>query len=414
MAFSLKLFGKEVISFRSENNLENPANSINDPNIVNAFIGGESYTSFSGKSVTPKTAMTISAFWRGVDLLSTQLASLPLSVYKKENGHRIEAVDHPIYNLLKEPNHLYSSFVFHETAMLHLLVLDGNFYAIIERDENYRPVRLWICDPKQVMPIYVEGQMFYFVTGFKDPFPARDMIHVVGKSFDGLIGLTPLKYHAQTLGYSLTLQEFSQKFFKNGAHLSGVVEHPGKMTKEQYQTFRDSWERAYTGMAFTGKTGILQGGAKYNKISISPEEAQYLESRKHSVTDIARILGVPPHKVYDLDKATFSNIEQQGIEFVQDSMLPWIRRFESEYHRKLFFTDERKYMYTKFNVNGLLRGDAAARGEYYSKMTAAGIMTPDEVREKEDLNPKGGMASELHFPLNNATESQIKNSNTNE
>jgi HK97 family phage portal protein len=407
MAFSISLFGKELISYRS---LEDPANSLSDPDVVNAFTGNGVYKSFSGQSVTPKTAMTVSAFFRGVSLLAGQIAALPLSVYRKdENGHRVEAVRHPVHKLLHtEPNHLYTSFVFRETMMVHLLVSDGNFYSIIQRDGNFRPAKLWMCDPKQVFPIMVEGQMFYFVNGFCNPFPARDMIHVLGISFDGIKGLTPLKYHAQSIGYSLTLQEFSQRFFKNGANVGAVVEHPTKMTKDQYEMFRDSWDRAYAGTQNTGKTAILQGGAKLNKVGIAPEEAQYLESRKLSVTDIARILGVPPHKIYDLDKATFSNIEQQGIEFVQDSLLTWIRRIESEFDRKLFTEREKGSMYSKFNVSGLLRGDAAARGDYYSKMVGAGIMKPDEARAKEDMNAVGGLADELHFPLNNSTESQIK------
>ncbi len=408
MAFSLNLFGKEIMSYRS---LENPANSLSDPDVVNAFTGGDSFVSSSGQSVTPTKAMRVSAFFRGVDLLSSQIAALPLTVYKKDSsGNRFEAADHVVNRLLHtEPNHLYTSFVFRQTAMVHLLVEDGNFYSIIERDNNYMPKRLWICDPKQVRPIMTDGQMFYFVNGFREPFPARDMIHVLGLSFDGIVGLTPLKYHAQSLGYSLTLQEFSQRFFKNGANVGAVVEHPNKMTVDQYEMFRDSWDRAYAGTQNAGKTAILQGGAKLNKIGIAPDEAQYLESRKHSVSDIARILGVPPHKIYDLEKATFSNIEQQGIEFVQDSLLPWIRRFESEFDRKLFTEAEKRMpMYSKFNVSGLLRGDAAARGEYYSKLTGAGIMTPDEVRAKEDLNAKGGMADELHYPLNTTTESQLK------
>lgn len=418
MAFSFKIFGREVLSVSSpeaRSIAEDPSKSLTHPDVIDALTGSGQFTSTSGKSVTPTTAMTVSAFFRGVSLLAGQIATLPLSVYTiDENGNRKVASSHPVHRLLHtEPNHLYTSFVFRETMMVHLLVVQGNFYSIIERDGNFRPTKLWMVDPKQVWPVIYEGQIFYFINGFKQPFPARDIIHVPGLGFDGITGLTPLKYHAQSIGYSLTLQDFSQEFFKNGANVGGVVEHPNKMTREQYETFRDSWDRAYTGLQNTGKTAILQGGAKFNKIGIAPEEAQYLESRKHSVSDIARILGVPPHKIYDLERSTFSNIEQQGIEFVQDSLLTWIRRIESEFDRKLFTEREKGRMYTKFNVSGLLRGDATSRSNYLTSMVGAGIMKPNEAREKEDLNKEGGLADELHYPLNYTTESQL-NSQSNE
>lgn len=411
MAFEIKIFGKEILSYRS---LENPNTSLSDPDVVNSLLG-DGYKSASGAKVTPQTALSISAFYRGVALLAGHMASLPLSVYHRgADGNRAVAYDHPTYRLLHDsPNHLFTSFTFRETMMVHLLVLDGNFYSIIERDAAYRPVRLWMLDPKQVTPILVDGQMFYFVNGFAEPFPARDIIHVAGLGFDGIKGLTPLRVAAESIGYSITLQQFSQNFFKNGANVGAVVEHPSKMTEDQYRMFRDSWERAYAGIHNTGKTAILQGGAKLNKVGIAPEEAQYLESRKHSVTDIARILGVPPHKIYDLERSTNNNIEHQGLEYVQDSLLTWITRTEQEFNRKLYTGAEIGKTYCKYNVNGLLRGDVKSRSEYYSKMVAAGIMTPDEARQYEEMNTMGGMASELHFPLNSKTENQLKSS-TNE
>lgn len=412
MALSVRFLGKEIFGFEKSHetrSLENPKVSLTDADSINAFIG-EAYKSFSGANVTPNTALSISALYRGIALLSGQIASLPLGVYRRDNdGNRFVADEHPAHNLLHTaPNHLYTSFIFRETMMVHLLLLDGNFYAYIERGKDYRPSKLWMLDPKQVRPILTDGQMFYFVTGFAEPIPARDMIHVPGLGFDGIKGLTPLKVAAQSIGYGITLQEFSQRFFSNGANVGHVIEHPNVMKKDQFDMFRESWDRAYEGVQKSHKTAILQGGAKLTKVGVAPEEAQFIESRKLSITDIARIIGVPPHKIYDLERSTFSNIEHQALEFVQDSIIPWIVRIEQEFNRKLFTNAEMSFYYCKHNVNGLLRGDVKTRSEYYQKMIQTGVMKPDEARALEDMNKEGGLASELFYPMNFKTESQYK------
>lgn len=408
MAVEIKIFGKELFSFRS---LENPSTSLSDPDVVNALIsGGESLSYRPGQKITPDAALSISAFYRGVALLSGHIAAFPLSVYRKANGRREVASDHPVHYLLHDqPNPLYTSFIFREVMMNHLLLLDGNFYALIERDERYRPNRLHLLDPKKVEVVIFNGEKYYFVQGFKEPFPARDIIHVAGMGYDGVKGLTPLKVAAKTLGYSMTLHQFGDNFFSGGAHMAGIVEHPSKMTTEQYNQFKDSWYQSYHGMKNQGKVGILQAGAKYSKIGIAPEEAQFLQSRQFTVTDIARFLGVPPHKIYDLSKSTNNNIEHQSLEYLQDSLLPWLVRSEQEFNHKLFAEAERGTYYTKYNFNGLLRGDSTARSAFYSQAINSGWMKPDEARELEDFNPVGGMADELHYPVNTMTESQLNN-----
>jgi len=306
---------------------------------------------------------------------------------------------------------MQTSFYFRETALTHLLLTSGNFYAYILRGVNYQPDSLWLMEPSKVRVVLVDYQLWYFVEGVREPIPARDMIHVAGLGFDGIKGKTPLAIAREAIGQGLTLQDFASYFFANGAHVSAVVEHPAKMTTDQYNRFLESWNRAYQGMTKNGKTAILEGGAKLNKLSIPPEEAQFLQTRKFNVTEIARIFGVAPHKIYDLERSTNNNIEHQGIEFVTDTISILAARIEAEFNRKLFREDEKATHYTKFNLNALLRGDAASRASFYQAMRNVSAMTSNEIRGLEDLNPIPGAADELTFPLNMATESQLKKQN---
>jgi len=410
MSWKLSIFGKDVIDFRSES-LENPANSLSDPSVIEALTGGMKAN--TGATVNPNTALAVSAVYRAVALLSGTMAALPLHVYQREDqGNRNMALQHPAYNLLhNEPNSMQTSFYFRETAMTHLLLTSGNFFAYILRGTNYQPDSIYLLEPEKVRVVMVDYQLWYFVEGVKEPIPARDMIHVAGLGFDGIKGKTPLRIAREAIGQGLTLQDFASYFFANGANVSAVIEHPAKMNDQQYTRFRESWERAYQGVQKSNRTAILEGGAKLNKLSIPPEEAQFLQTRKFNVTEIARIFGVAPHKLYDLERSTNNNIEHQGIEFVQDTISILAARIEAEFNRKLFRENEKGRFYTKFNLNALMRGDVATRAGYYSLMRNITAMTADEIRQLEDMNPRGGEADELLFPLNMATETQLKQQN---
>ena len=416
MSYELKIFGRSILSFQKfeSRSLENPSVSLTDANAWNEAFGSE-YSTATNARVSAETAIKVSAVFRAVSLLSGTMAALPLNVYRRDKeDNRSLALDHPAYWLLHtEPNPVQSSFYFRETMMTHLLLSDGNAYAYIQRDINYIPSALVLLDPAKVTPILANGSMWYFIKGVKDPVPARDIIHIAGLGFDGIKGKTPLRIAREVIGQGLTLQDFASYFFANGSHIGGVIEHPAKMSEPQYNRFLDSWRKAYKGVTNQGKTAILEGGAQYKPVGIPPEEAQFLQSRKFNVTEIARIFGVAPHKLYDLERSTNNNIEHQGIEFVQDTISILAARIESELNRKMFREDERTTHYTKFNMNALLRGDIKSRASYYQIMRNVTAMTADEIRKKEDMNPKGGAADELLFPLNMATETQIKN-NENE
>ena len=403
--FSIK-FGKQNSETRS---LENPNTPITLSEISDTI--GNGGRSISGASVTAETALSLTAVYRAVSLISGTIAAFPWHVYRSQINGNID-IDrrHPLYFLLHdEPHPLYGSFKFREAMMSHLLLTDGNFYAIIQRAATNQAVALKIVDPSKVTVVLTtDDQLFYFITGYPEAFPARDIFHVAGFGFDGIKGRRPLQIAREAIGMGLTLQEFGQRFFANGSHLGGVIEHPGKMDKQQYDRFVESWATAYSSVMRSGKTAILEGGAKFNRIGIPPEDAQFLQTKKFSNADIARIFGLPLHMLNEMEGATFSNIEHQGIEMVQYTYLPWCCRIEEEVQRKLVKTNERGYIFNKLNMDGLLRGDNASRAAYLSTMANSGIYTIDEARAYENKNKRGGLADEIRVPLNMGTESQLK------
>jgi HK97 family phage portal protein len=408
MGFNFSIsFGRNKPEARS---LENPNTPISLDALSDVLGGGSK--SMSGAIVTPDSALTLSAVYRAVTLLSGTIAALPWHVYRRQpNGAINVDYTHPLYRVLHDaPYHLYTSYKFREMMMGHILLADGNFYGIINRDPltNQTASIKAIINPKNVRPVLAtDDQLWYFVNGYAEPFPMRDIFHVSAFGFDGIKGRTPISVAREAFGMGLTLQEFGQRFFANGSHLGGVIEHPQRMQPQEYERFRDSWERAYSSVMKTGKTGILEGGAKFNRIGIAPEEAQFLQSRKFSIDEVARIFGLPPHMLAQMDGATFSNIEHQAIELVQYTLLQICKNIESESNRKLVKTNEQGYIYSQFNLDGLLRGDSASRAAYLSTLVNAGIYTRDEARALENKNTRGGLSDELLFPLNMATESQF-------
>lgn len=407
MGFNFSIsFGSKKSEARS---LENPNTPITMESL--ADIIGNGGRSISGASVTAESALSLTAVYRAVSLISGTIAAFPWHVFRTQPNGSIN-IDrrHPLYFLLHdEPHPLYGSFKFREAMMAHLLLTDGNFYAIIQRDVTNQAQALKIVDPNKVTVVLTtDDQLYYFITGYAEPFPARDIFHVAGFGFDGIKGKRPLQIAREAIGMGLTLQEFGQRFFANGSHIGGVIEHPAKMSPPEYTRFSESWARAYNDVQRAGRTAILEGGAKFNRIGIPPEDAQFLQTKKFSNADIARIFGIPLHMLNEMEGATFSNIEHQGIEMVQYSFLTWCCRIEEEVQRKLVKTNERGYIYNKLNMDGLLRGDNASRAAYLSTMANSGIYTIDEARAYEGKNARGGVADEIRVPLNMGTETQLK------
>ena len=353
-------------------------------------------TSTSGKRVNERSAMQMTAVYSCVRILSEAIASLPLNVYRyNEEGGKEKAYDHPLFRLLHdEPNPEMTSFIFRETLMTHLL-LWGNAYAQIIRNGKGEVIALYPLMPDRMSVDRDEkGHLYYKYTKSNDDAPTMegstvvldpsDVLHVPGLGFDGLVGYSPIAMAKNAIGLAIAAEEYGSKFYANGASPSAVLEHPG--TLKDPGKVRDSWNAAFGGSSNSHKVAVLEEGLKYTPISISPNEAQFLETRKFQINEIARIFRVPPHMVGDLEKSSFSNIEQQSLEFVKYTLDPWVIRWEQALFRALLNEEEKKDYFFKLNVEGLLRGDYASRMNGYATARQNGWMSANDIRELEDLD----------------------------
>ena len=350
----------------------------------------------AGKVVTERSAMQMTAVYACVRILSEAIAGLPLHLYRYNNdGGKEKAIDHPLYMLLHdEPNSEMSSFVFRETLMTHLL-LWGNAYAQIIRNGKGEVIALYPLMPnKMSVNRDAKGELYYqYTRSFDEAGVMRDettilkpydVLHIPGLGFDGLVGYSPIAMAKNAIGLSMATEEYGAKFFANGAAPSGVLEHPS--TIKDPQRVREAWMSQFGGSQNSGKIAVLEEGMKYTPISISPEQAQFLETRKFQINEIARIFRVPPHMLADLEKSSFSNIEQQSLEFVKYTLDPLVIRWEQSIHRSLLDPEEKKRYFVKFNVEGLLRGDYASRMSGYATARQNGWMSANDIRELENLD----------------------------
>ena len=356
------------------------------------FFGG----STSGKAVTERSAMQMTAVYSCVRILAEAVAGLPLNLYRyTEDGGKEKAIDHPLYLLLHdEPNPEMSSFVFRETLMTHLL-LWGNAYAQIIRNGKGEVIALYPLMPnKMTVDRDSQGQLYYsYQRGTDEAIRDKnqtvilrpsDVLHIPGLGFDGLVGYSPIAMAKNAIGMAIACEEYGAKFFANGAAPGGVLEHPG--TIKDPQRVRESWQSTFGGSGNANKIAVLEEGMKYTPIGISPEQAQLLETRKFQINEIARIFRVPPHMVGDLEKSSFSNIEQQSLEFVKYTLDPWVVRWEQSITRALLTQTEKARYFVKFNLEGLLRGDYESRMNGYATARQNGWMSANDIRELENLD----------------------------
>ena len=355
------------------------------------FMGG----STAGKAVTERSAMQMTAVYSCVRILSEAIAGLPLHLYRYgADSSKQKALDHPLYTLLHdEPNPEMSSFVFRETLMTHLL-LWGNAYAQILRNGKGDVIALYPLMPnKMTVDRDDEGHLYYSYQRSNDEalkpnsrviLSPHEVLHIPGLGFDGLVGYSPIAMAKNAIGLAIATEEYGAKFFANGAAPSGVLEHPG--TIKDPSRVREAWQSQFGGSSNSGKVAVLEEGMKYTPISISPEQAQFLETRKFQINEIARIFRVPPHMVGDLEKSSFSNIEQQSLEFVKYTLDPWVVRWEQSIMRGLLSPDEKKQYFAKFIVDGLLRGDYQSRMNGYAVGRQNGWMSANDIRELENMD----------------------------
>jgi HK97 family phage portal protein len=378
----------------------------NSPEIARLFGAPPTTT---GVAVSEHTALTYSAIWAAVSVIASQVASLPLILYKRlPTGGKERLLRHPLYRLLHdEPNSEMTALVFRETLQAHVL-LWGNAYAEIERDGSGRPVALWPLPPDRVTP-YRESAGLRLryrvrsadVTGRDVLFDPIDMLHIPGLGYDGTCGYSVIGKARESIGLGLAAERFGGTFFGNGSTFGGVLEHPKQLGEIAQKNLRQAIEARHQGVDRAHRFLILEEGMQYKRTGIPPNDAQFIETRKFQIADVCRWFNIPPHKLRDLERATFSNIEQQSIEFVTDTLRPWLVRWEQELNRKLVAPTERNIQFAEHLVDGLLRGDIASRYAAYAVGRQWGWLSADDVREKENMNPlPDGSGQQYLVPLN--------------
>lgn len=380
-----------------------------DPSVLNNFLlwlnGG---ASASGVIVSPTTALQSAAVYSCVQVLSQSVGMLPLNLFQEDDkGARKLAKDHPLFELLHhQPNDWQTSVEFFEMLVLSLC-LRGNAYAYINRTRSGRVVELLPIHPDMVRTeMGSDFRLTYAVTlegGGEKRYAPGEIFHVRGLTLNGWLGISPIAYARESIGLALATEKFGSQLFRNGAKMGGVLSHPGKLGQEAYVRLKNSFDEA-TSAENAHKTALLEEGMKFEKISMTADDSQFLATRQYQRSEIAAIFRVPPHMIGDLSRATFSNIEQQSLDFITSSLMPWLNRIEKAIRRDLFTAADKKALHVRFNVASLLRGDATARASYYTNGINAGWLTRNEARKSESdigiiLNPLDGLDVPL-MPLN--------------
>ena len=384
--------------------------SLENPAVPFASLLSESWgePTHSGVAVSESKAMTTTAVYACVRIIAETVAGLPFDVFERIMPRgRNRAVTNPIHRLLHdEPNDMMTSFIFRETLQSHAL-LWGNGYAAIGRLGDGTPYELLPLDPSKVKVGRVNGKKVYLISTNGQDIPATDadILHIPGLGFDGLSGYSVIQLLRQAIGLTLAAEEFGARFFGNGTATGIVLETDKTMTDQAYNRLRESWNEMHKGVSKSHRPAILEEGLKASKITIPPEDAQFLETRKFQVQEISRAFRVPPHMLADLERATFSNIAQQSLDFEKHTIRRWLVVWEQEVNRKLFSQADRTRFYAEHNVDGLLRGDIESRYRAYAQGRQWGWLSCDDIRERENMNPLPDGAGDIYLTPANMYDS---------
>jgi len=385
-----KFFGFE----QRRANINNPNVPLTPENIFGYFGG----VAKAGVSVDGESALSLSPVWRAVDVISSTIALLPVEIIRETAaGNQAKASKHPVQFLLSDsPNEEVSAYDFMQSLVANA-VLSGNGYAYIERDMRQSSAKaIYNIDPNRVTPFFDgTGKLLYRIDMFKDSVSPRDLIHIKGLTWNGFMGMDIIRHHKESLGLGIANRDYGANFYSNGAHLSGVLKHPAKLTTDAYGRIASTWKQSYGGAGKAGSTAILEEGMTFERLGLDPATAQFLETGRKTIADVSRIFGVPQFLLEDLDRATFNNIEQLTLLFVRHTILPWCERIRNEFNRKVFATNERGRYKIRFVLASLLEGDTQSMAEYYSKLFNIGVLSPNDIRKMRGLNPVPG--GDKHF-----------------
>lgn len=387
--------------------LENPSTTLDDPAdwLIGALGGGKSS---SGVPVSRKSALMISALWRGVNLIATSIAKVPLYVYIRTADGKVRDKENPAYRLLlRESGPFFHAFSLKQLLSQHALMV-GNGYAYIVRDMAARPVQLVPLDPNRTTPYRYEGRVWYrheTNDGAAETIAAENILHIKGFGWDGLKGYSLVEYGVNSLGLNLGATEYSGKFFSNGATPASILQHPENISKEAAQRLRESWNANQGGLSNSHKIAILEEGMELKPIGMSARDAQLIELRQFEVKEVANWLSLPPHKLGDDAKTSYASLEQENQSFLDEALDGWFVTWESETWLKLL-TEEQKAddsRVIEFLRQALVRADIKSRGEFYkTALAGAPWMTIDGVRALENMAPLNDERTDtLQFPSNN-------------
>ena len=369
-----------------------------------------------GLAVNNDSAMKITAFYAGIRLISENVAALPKSIRRFTDSGPVSSDDLPAYRLISiRPNPYTNAYDFWN-AITTWLEGWGNAFAIIKWSNLGVPLALYQVHPSCVTITVVNGRKWYKVV-MDDPdlaflngtYSDDEMLHFMLVTLNGITGVNPVVYNALSLGKNLATEQFGAEFYEKGGNIKAVMEVDGSMGDDAYNQFMRHFKQSSANF----ETPLLEYGIKYKQLSVNPVAAQLIQSETFSLQDVCRILNIPPHMIGELSHATFSNIEHQTIQFVQYTLRPIVKRFEMEMESKLFASKDIGKYDVKFVLDGLLRGDTAARSTYYHNAILDGYMSRNEVRELEGLQHKEGL-DEMLYPLNTGIVGKEEQSNNND
>ena len=372
--------------------------------LTTALTGG---TSYSGKSVTPDNSMELIPVYSAVSLLAGAVGSIPLKVYKDIDNARATAEDYVQWELLHDnPNPEMAADEVWEMVTAHLL-LWGNAFLAKERNKNGQVTALWPLKPSRCAVGREAGKRFFSVDNNGKRYTEKDILHIRGLGLDGIVGLSPIQLARQSLGKDLALEEFGGRFWSNSAHPQGVLEHPNKLNEEAAGRLKAAWHDAHGGLAKSSKIAVLEEGMSWKATGMPLEDAQFIETQKFSLLQIALLFRVPPHMIGAQvgDSMTYATVEGQSIDFVRWSLRRWLKRIEGSLKRDQGILKPVKGLYAEFLTDDLLRGETKSRYEAYAEGIGSRFLTVNEVRAKENMPPVPG-GDDFTGKVNNAnTES---------
>lgn len=373
--------------------------SVDDPKAWDSSLWNPRAQAAAGENVNESTALTYSAVWAAVNLLAGTISALPLDLMSRKGGRREVQDWLPGHRVLHTAaNEYMTAMSFREAQMAHLL-LWGNAYAEVVRNGYGDVVALWPITPDRVKPFWSDAGIAYEI---RVPGPAKPVIlprervlHIPGLGFDGLVGYSVVAMAKKSIGLGLAMETFGSDYFSQGIHPSAVITHTGRLSDDGRKALREGMSETYGGLSKAHRLMLLQETSKFEKISIQPEESQFLESRQFQIPEIARWFGLQPHKLGDLTRASFSNIAEEQISFVVDSLTPKLVRLEQCYNTQLLSQNEQRRLYYKHALQGLMRGSHKDRAEYYGKLWGIGVLSANQILELEDMDPIEG--GDTHF-----------------